>query len=95
MKADNFEYTDPIDGSISKNQGIRIFFEGGGRVVYRLSGTGSAGATIRVYVEYYVNNSDPQLEAPAQDLLKPLVLVALQICKMEQFTGRKEPTVIT
>ncbi|KAI6243061.1 Phosphoglucomutase [Aphelenchoides fujianensis] len=95
IKADNFEYTDPIDGSVAKNQGIRIFFEGGGRVVFRLSGTGSAGATIRIYVENFVNINDPQLEAPAQDILRPLVLVALQICKLEQFTGRTSPTVIT
>ncbi|KAI6174619.1 Phosphoglucomutase [Aphelenchoides bicaudatus] len=95
INADNFEYKDPIDGSVTKNQGIRMFFEGGGRVVFRLSGTGSAGATIRVYVENYLNINDPNLEAPAQELLKPLVLVALQICKMEQFTGRTGPNVIT
>ncbi|KAI6170116.1 Alpha-D-phosphohexomutase domain containing protein [Aphelenchoides besseyi] len=95
VKADNFEYVDPIDGSVAKNQGIRIFFEGGGRVVIRLSGTGSAGATIRIYVENYVNINDPDLEASAQQILRPLVLIALQICKMEQFTGRTEPTVIT
>lgn len=66
IKADNFEYKDPIDGSVTKNQGIRIFFEGGGRVVFRLSGTGSAGATVRVYAEKFLNINDPNLEAPAQ-----------------------------
>lgn len=66
INADNFEYKDPIDGSVTKNQGIRLFFEGGGRVVFRLSGTGSAGATIRVYVENYLNINDPNLEAPAR-----------------------------
>ncbi|CAD5211728.1 unnamed protein product [Bursaphelenchus okinawaensis] len=95
VKADNFSYTDPVDGSVAKDQGIRIFFEGGARVIYRLSGTGSAGATIRVYVEKYLANNDPQLEASSEELLKPAVLVALQICKMEQFTGRTAPTVIT
>jgi len=95
VDADNFSYTDPIDGSLTKNQGIRLFFEGGGRAVFRLSGTGSEGATIRVYVENYLNINDPHLDYPAQDLLKPLVLIALQICKMEQFTGRTGPNVIT
>lgn len=66
VNADNFSYTDPIDGSVTKNQGVRLFFEGGGRVVLRLSGTGSAGATVRLYVEKYVNINDPYLEYPAQ-----------------------------
>ena len=52
-KADNFEYVDPIDKSVTKNQGIRIFFEDGSRIVFRLSGTGSSGATIRMYVDAY------------------------------------------
>jgi phosphoglucomutase len=66
VNADNFSYTDPIDGSVTKNQGIRLFFEGGARVVLRLSGTGSAGATVRLYVEKYLNINDPYLEYPAQ-----------------------------
>ncbi|TGV00176.1 alpha-D-glucose phosphate-specific phosphoglucomutase, partial [Mesorhizobium sp. M8A.F.Ca.ET.173.01.1.1] len=52
-KADDFAYHDPVDGSVSKNQGIRILFEGGSRVVFRLSGTGTSGATLRVYIERY------------------------------------------
>nr|CAD2174750.1 unnamed protein product [Meloidogyne enterolobii] len=93
---DNYEYKDPIDGSIAKNQGLRIFFKDGSRVIFRLSGTGSSGATIRLYVESFVEASNIyQLQLPAQELLKPLVLVALGICKMEQFTGRTQPTVIT
>ncbi|CAJ0606553.1 unnamed protein product [Cylicocyclus nassatus] len=93
---DNFEYKDPIDGSVASKQGLRILFEDGSRLVFRLSGTGSAGATIRLYVDSYVPPTDTQkLFAPAQDLLKPLVLIALDLCKMEQFTGRNAPTVIT
>uniref|UniRef100_A0A0N5C2G7 phosphoglucomutase (alpha-D-glucose-1,6-bisphosphate-dependent) n=1 Tax=Strongyloides papillosus TaxID=174720 RepID=A0A0N5C2G7_STREA len=96
IKADDFNYTDPVDSSVAKNQGSRIFFADGSRIVFRLSGTGSAGATIRLYCEYYIPNSDTEnLYKNAQELLKPLALVALDICKMEQFTGRKEPTVIT
>uniref|UniRef100_A0A0K0FJM8 phosphoglucomutase (alpha-D-glucose-1,6-bisphosphate-dependent) n=1 Tax=Strongyloides venezuelensis TaxID=75913 RepID=A0A0K0FJM8_STRVS len=96
IKADDFNYTDPVDSSVAKNQGSRIFFGDGSRIVFRLSGTGSAGATIRLYCEYYIPNSDTEnLYKNAQELLKPLALVALDICKMEQFTGRKEPTVIT
>uniref|UniRef100_A0A0K0CW78 Phosphoglucomutase n=1 Tax=Angiostrongylus cantonensis TaxID=6313 RepID=A0A0K0CW78_ANGCA len=94
--ADNFLYTDPIDGSVATKQGLRIIFEDGSRLVFRLSGTGSAGATIRLYVDSYVPSSAlDKLFAPAHDLLKPLVLIALDLCKMEHFTGRKSPTVIT
>jgi len=95
-KADNYEYRDPIDGSLAKNQGFRIFFEDGSRIIYRLSGTGSAGATIRIYIESVIDASQTQqLFLPAGQLLKPLVLVALDTCKIEQFTGRTQPTVIT
>ncbi|CAB3404227.1 unnamed protein product [Caenorhabditis bovis] len=94
--ADNFQYTDPVDGSVATKQGLRILFEDGSRLVFRLSGTGSAGATIRLYVDSYIPASDSQrLLQPAQELLKPLVLIALDVCKMEQFTNRKAPTVIT
>ncbi|CAD6197693.1 unnamed protein product [Caenorhabditis auriculariae] len=94
--ADNFQYKDPIDGSVATKQGLRLVFEDGSRLVFRLSGTGSAGATIRLYVDSYIPADDAQrLCAPAQDLLKPLVLIALDLCKMEQFTNRTAPTVIT
>lgn len=94
--ADNFQYVDPIDGSVATKQGLRVLFEDGSRLVFRLSGTGSAGATIRLYVDSYISPNDTdKLFAPAQDLLKPLVLIALDLCKMEQFTQRKAPTVIT
>ncbi|KAI6175216.1 Phosphoglucomutase [Aphelenchoides fujianensis] len=95
IRADNFEYTDPIDGSVARNQGIRIFFEGDSRIVFRLSGTSTVGTTIRIYLEKFLKNDDPQLEAPAKQILESLGLVALQICKLEQFTGRTSPTVIT
>ena len=73
-----------------------MIFADGSRLVFRLSGTGSAGATIRLYVDSFVPaNDENKLFAPAQDLLRPLVLIALDMSKMEQFTGRKAPTVIT
>uniref|UniRef100_A0A1I7TS16 phosphoglucomutase (alpha-D-glucose-1,6-bisphosphate-dependent) n=1 Tax=Caenorhabditis tropicalis TaxID=1561998 RepID=A0A1I7TS16_9PELO len=94
--ADNFQYTDPVDGSVATKQGLRIVFEDGSRLVFRLSGTGSAGATIRLYVDSYIpSNDSSRLLLPANELLKPLVLIALDVCKMEQFTNRKAPTVIT
>lgn len=93
-KADNFEYTDPIDGSISKNQGIRVIFEDGSRSVFRLSGTGSSGATIRLYVDSYENDRS-LVGFAAQDMLLPLVTVALEISQLPQLTGRTQPTVIT
>jgi phosphoglucomutase len=93
-KADDFEYLDPIDGSISKKQGVRIIFKDGSRIIIRLSGTGSEGATVRLYVEKYSNNASEFAE-DAQVGLKPLIEVALELSELEKFTGRKEPTVIT
>ncbi|KAI8090282.1 uncharacterized protein B0P05DRAFT_569282 [Gilbertella persicaria] len=93
-KADDFEYLDPIDGSVSKHQGIRIIFKDGSRIIIRLSGTGSQGATVRLYVEKY--SSDPsEYVKDAQVGLRPLIDVALELSQLEKFTGRKEPTVIT
>jgi phosphoglucomutase len=92
--ADDFEYLDPIDGSVSKKQGIRIIFKDGSRIIIRLSGTGSQGATVRLYVEKYSNNPSEYAE-DAQVGLKPLIDVALELSELEKFTGRKEPTVIT
>jgi phosphoglucomutase len=92
--ADDFEYTDPIDKSVSTKQGLRILFEDGSRVVFRLSGTGSSGATIRLYIDSY--EKDPAMyELNAQDVLKPLIQIALEISNLKEFTGRTEPTVIT
>eukprot|EP00252_Welwitschia_mirabilis_P027425 TRINITY_DN93_c0_g1_i1.p1 TRINITY_DN93_c0_g1~~TRINITY_DN93_c0_g1_i1.p1 ORF type:complete len:583 (-),score=135.10 TRINITY_DN93_c0_g1_i1:304-2052(-) len=92
--ADEFEYKDPVDGSVSKHQGIRYLFEDGSRLVFRLSGTGSEGATIRVYIEQYEVDSN-KTGRNSQEALEPLVKVALHLSKMEEFTGRSSPTVIT
>ncbi|KAL9861756.1 putative phosphoglucomutase (alpha-D-glucose-1,6-bisphosphate-dependent) [Arabidopsis thaliana] len=92
--ADEFEYKDPVDGSVSKHQGIRYLFEDGSRLVFRLSGTGSEGATIRLYIEQYEKDAS-KIGRDSQDALGPLVDVALKLSKMQEFTGRSSPTVIT
>jgi phosphoglucomutase len=92
--ADDFSYTDPIDGSVTSKQGIRIIFSDGSRIVYRLSGTGSQGATIRLYVDCYESDKT-KYRSKAQEVLKPLIEIALQISQLRELTGRKEPTVIT
>lgn len=91
---DDFSYTDPIDGSVTSKQGIRIIFSDGSRLIFRLSGTGSAGATIRVYVESYEPDESKHM-LDAQVVLKPLLDIALSISQLQQFTGRDSPTVIT
>ncbi|KAL6505825.1 Phosphoglucomutase-1 [Orobanche hederae] len=94
VHADEFEYKDPVDGSVSKHQGIRYLFEDGSRLVFRLSGTGSEGATIRLYIEQY--EQDPSKTGrDSHDALAPLVEVALKLSKMQEYTGRSAPTVIT
>lgn len=90
----NFTYTDPIDKSVSKNQGLYTTFEDGSRFVVRLSGTGSQGATIRLYVEKYSKDAS-EYDRDTQEGLKPLIEVALATSKLVEHTGRKEPTVIT
>lgn len=94
MLADNFAYTDPVDGSETKGQGLRFVFTDGSRVIFRLSGTGSSGATIRLYVERYEPDVSKQGEN-AQEALKPFINVALRVSKLQEFTGREKPTVIT
>uniref|UniRef100_A0A674MCI9 EF-hand calcium binding domain 7 n=1 Tax=Takifugu rubripes TaxID=31033 RepID=A0A674MCI9_TAKRU len=92
--ADNFAYTDPVDGSVSKNQGLRIIFSDGSRIIFRLSGTGSAGATIRLYIDSY--EKDPQkIYQDPQVMLAPLVDIALKVSQLRETTGRTGPTVIT
>lgn len=91
---DVFEYTDPVDHSISPNQGIRVQLMDGSRVVYRLSGTGSEGATIRIYIEKYIADKD-KLHLEREEALRTLGQLALQLCQIEKFTNRHEPTVIT
>ncbi|KAI9593608.1 hypothetical protein BDF19DRAFT_447295 [Syncephalis fuscata] len=92
--ADDFAYTDPIDNSVSTGQGIRILFEDGSRVIYRLSGTGSQGATVRLYVERYESDYS-KYDLDAQVALKPVVDTALDIAQLKEYTGRDRPTVIT
>merc|ERR1719498_2287292 len=75
---DVFEYTDPVDGSISKNQGIRFIFTDGSRIIFRLSGTGVAGATVRLYLEKYVA-PDGDLGQHAFDVVKPFAAIALEL----------------
>lgn len=91
---DDFQYTDPIDKIVTKNQGLRFLFKDGSRIVFRLSGTGSSGATIRLYADCYENDPS-KYELDAQVVLKPLIQIALQLSKLTEFTGRQEPTVIT
>ncbi|MBX3575919.1 MAG: alpha-D-glucose phosphate-specific phosphoglucomutase [Rhizobiaceae bacterium] len=92
--ADEFAYHDPVDGSVSKNQGTRVLFEGGSRVVFRLSGTGTSGATLRVYIEKY--EPDPaQHGRDPQAALAELIAAADAIAGIRRHTGRDAPTVIT
>lgn len=94
VKADDFTYVDPVDGSSSAHQGIRIILEDGSRIVFRLSGTGTVGATVRVYLERYTD--DPALyENSVQDTLKPLINLAESIAQIREITGRDAPTVIS
>jgi phosphoglucomutase len=83
-----------VDGSVSKNQGVRFIFQSGSRIVFRLSGTGVAGATVRMYLEAYEPPSG-DLNKHAFDVVKPLADIALKLSKLVEFTGRNEPTVIT
>ena len=93
----NFNYTDPVDGSVSKNQGQVVTFDDGSRVVFRLSGTGSQGATVRMYVERYVAPTAGAAELATETAqgLKGLIEVALEISKLREFLEREKPTVIT
>jgi len=92
--ADNFAYTDPVDGSVSRNQGIRIGFKDGSRIVYRLSGTGTSGATLRVYLETY--EPDPaRQDRNTAEVMQKLVAIATALAEIGTRTGRSAPTVIT
>ncbi len=92
--ADDFAYTDPIDGSVSAKQGIRVLFEDGARIIYRLSGTGTEGATIRVYIESKEVAAD-RLSMETAEALRELVQTALALAEIVERTGREAPTVIT
>ena len=92
--ADDFSYTDPIDNSVSKNQGIRIGFTDGSRIIFRLSGTGTKGATLRLYVESY-EPDESKHNQETQAALKPLIDIAQEVAQIKEYTQRNEPTVIT
>ncbi len=92
--ADDFAYHDPIDHSVSKNQGIRILFEGGSRIVFRLSGTGTSGATLRLYVERYEPDASRH-GIETQAALADLIVAAEEVAEIKRYTGMSEPTVIT
>ena len=92
--ADDFAYTDPIDGSVSRAQGVRIKFEDGSRIVLRLSGTGTEGATLRLYLERYAPGPDG-LQHDPQVALAPVIRAAQVLAGIERFTGRVAPNVIT
>ncbi len=92
--ADDFSYNDPVDGSHTTGQGIRLLLKDGARVIYRLSGTGTAGATLRVYIEKY--EPHPQRhDMEVQHALFDLILLSKSLAQIEKYTGRKEASVIT
>ncbi|VVT10952.1 alpha-D-glucose phosphate-specific phosphoglucomutase [Erythrobacter sp. EC-HK427] len=93
-EADSFAYTDPVDGSTSANQGIRVLFAGGSRVVFRLSGTGTEGATLRVYLERY-EPVGGDLDRDTPDMLTGLIAAAEAIAGIAHYTGRTRPDVVT
>ena len=92
--ADSFTYTDPVDGSVSRNQGLRIVSRDGGRLVFRLSGTGTRGATLRVYLERHEPDAAKQ-RVSAATALAPLSAAARAVSRLEELTGIAQPTMVT
>ena len=93
-ETDDFAYHDPVDGSDSAQQGLRILFADGSRIVYRLSGTGTAGATLRVYIERY--EPDPARQfVETQDALAELIALSRSLADIARYTAREAPSVIT
>jgi len=92
--ADDFSYTDPVDGSQSNHQGVRLLFDDGARLIFRLSGTGTSGATLRIYHELYERDSS-RLERDPQRHLRELIDLGRELSRVEHLSGRKAPTVIT
>ncbi|MGL5736511.1 MAG: alpha-D-glucose phosphate-specific phosphoglucomutase [Beijerinckiaceae bacterium] len=92
--ADDFSYDDPVDGSRTMQQGIRILFADGSRIVYRLSGTGTAGATLRVYLDSFEPEAAKH-DLPTEKVLAPLITAAETVARIRHFTGRDAPSVIT
>jgi len=94
QQADDFVYSDPVDGSVATRQGVRIIMTDGSRIVFRLSGTGTEGATVRLYLERY--EADPaRLDLDTQEALAPLIAIAEQVSGLKQRTGREQPSVVT
>ena len=92
--ADDFAYTDPVDGSVSRQQGVRVILQDGSRLVFRLSGTGTEGATLRLYLERH--EPDPaRHDLPVQQALAPLVMLAEQLARVRHWTGMAQPSVTT
>jgi len=92
--ADDFAYTDPVDGSVTLRQGVRLIFDNASRIVFRLSGTGTEGATLRVYLEMF----EPDVSRhtlPTQAALAQLIAVAHRVARIEEHTGRSQPSVVT
>lgn len=87
----NFSYTDPVDNSVSNNQGYIFRYKDGSRFVFRKSGTGSSGATIRVYLEKFSEDINHDVTTALKDISDR----ALSLCQLHQLTGRNSPTVIT
>jgi phosphoglucomutase len=94
VAADSFAYTDPVDHSTSSNQGIRVMFAGGSRIVFRLSGTGTEGATLRVYLERF-EPSTGRLDEPVAAMLADLIAAADAIAGITRHTGLTAPDVVT
>jgi phosphoglucomutase len=92
--ADDFSYKDPVDASVTKNQGVRIIFTDGSRIVYRLSGTGTNGATLRIYFEYYEKNLQ-KINIEPQIALQNIIKIGLDIAEVSERIGKNEPDVIT
>jgi phosphoglucomutase len=92
--ADDFAYTDPVDGSVSQKQGVRVVLQDSSRVVFRLSGTGTEGATLRVYLERHEPDASRQ-DIPAQEALAPLIALAEAVAHIRRHTGMDAPTVMT
>jgi phosphoglucomutase len=92
--ADDFAYTDPVDGSVSQRQGVRVVLEDSSRVVFRLSGTGTEGATLRVYLERHEPDATRH-DLPAQQALAPLVALAQAVARITHHTGMSAPSVMT
>lgn len=92
--ADDFSYLDPVDGSTSNKQGIRIIFEDDSRIIFRLSGTGTEGATLRLYLEKY-DQTPENYSKPTQEALSELISIADKVARIKELTGMHEPTVVT